>query len=302
MEIIKFFKAFPRLLKTSISDMIGHASQAVVSTLIMTVMMILIGCSGLIYMNVTSFSESVKGTLSIYVQLNEDLTDEQGMALNEQFASIPNVQSVTFSSKEQELEKIINNFNDLSNAFESYRGEANPCGPAYEITVNDAAYLEEVTAKIREFEEVNLAQYGGENAKQLVDFLTKVNVGMLVFLAFITFVTVIVMAGSFTQSINSRKDEYELMRLVGASNWYIRTPVILEGFIYAIFTASLAFFIIQYGYAKLYATFGGIFVSGMFKLVDGNTVLPYVGGIMVGIGIIISYIASSISLRKSLKK
>ena len=100
---------------------------------------------------------------------------------------------------------------------------------AYNVEVNDTKQLQQVASQIDEIENVNEVTYGGSSTTSLVDSLEMIRNGGAVFVVALTILALFMIANTIKLTITSRQTEISIMRMVGASNWFIRLPYMLEG-------------------------------------------------------------------------
>ena len=102
-------------------------------------------------------------------------------------------------------------------------------------------------------------------------------------------------------TIQARQEEIAIMRNVGASNWYVRTPFVIEGMYIGILGAIIPVLLIMGGYYFVYEAFGGVFLSSMFVMVDFWPFAGYVGLLILLIGIAVGMVGSSLAVGKYLR-
>ena len=102
-------------------------------------------------------------------------------------------------------------------------------------------------------------------------------------------------------AIQVRKDEIMIMRQVGAMNWYITFPFMLEGMISGFLGALLPILICTIGYTVLYSKLNGIFMSEMFKLLPPFPYTIYISLALLVIGLVVGMIGSALAARKYLR-
>ena len=114
-------------------------------------------------------------------------------------------------------------------------------------------------------------------------------------------VTVFLIINTIKLTIFSRKREISIMRLVGASNFTIKTPFIIEGMVLGIFGSIIPILTVCFGYVALYNYFDGYLYSRMITLIEPEPFIYMVSGIVLVIGIIVGMIGSASAVRKYLK-
>ena len=179
--------------------------------------------------------------------------------------------------------------------------EENPLLDSFIVKVKDVNYLKETTDAIREFEYVESANYGEGMAENLISAFGIIE-KITIFIVFaLVFVTAFLISNTIKLTIFSRRNEIEIMRLVGTSNTTIKLPFVFEGFILGFLGSIIPILITIYGYVLLYDHFNGYILSPIITLVKPFNFVIYVSVILLVIGCVIGMIGSYRAVRKYLK-
>ena len=143
---------------------------------------------------------------------------------------------------------------------ETYR-KNNPLGAAYVVEVTDAKQIDTVADQIRTLNNVNEVNSGGESTSSLVDSLEAVRNGGAIFVVGLTVIALFMIANTIKITITSRQTEISIMRMVGASNWYIRLPYMLEGIFIGILGSIIPVLVMYFGYTMVYNGAVGLLTS-----------------------------------------
>ena len=300
MEFISCVKNFPKHCKTAILNIWRNGVMSVSSVFAVTLTLLLISVIGVVAINVQDMTYHIEESLSIYVKMDRDISDKKAEALKPEIEAISGVKSVTFSSKDEELTKLIESQNEEGKKlFETYR-KNNPLGSAFSVEVTDTHQLESVASKIEELDLVNEVNYGGSSTSSLVDSLEMVRNFGAVFVLALTVLALFMIANTIKLTITSRQTEISIMRMVGASNWYIRLPFMLEGVFIGVLGSIIPFIVLYFGYTALYENA----VSILPAMVVLRAPFPFIwqaSGILLALGCGVGLIGSFMSVRKFLK-
>ena len=232
------------------------------------------------------------------LNLNEILIEAE-LAVGDQINAINGVTKSTYYTKDQELDKLIEKQGeDGAELFESYRDE-NPLGAAYEVEVKDASQIEAISKKIEEIP--NVATYGGESTENMVQTLQTIQTGGTVFIVGLSVVALFMIANTIKITITARQTEISIMRMVGASNWYIRIPFMLEGMLIGLIGSIIPIIVLIYGYQTIYDYAGGALLSAMLALKEPMPFIRDFSLILAAIGAGVGLIGSFVSIRRFLK-
>ena len=233
--------------------------------------------------------------------MDRNIDENSEKAIGDQILAIQGVKSAVYSSKDQELTKLIEKQgDDGKELFESYRDD-NPLGAAYEVEVKDSKQIASIAKEIEGIVHVNTVNYGGESTQSMVKTLDTIQKGGSIFIAGLVIVALFMISNTIKITITARSTEISIMRMVGASNWYIRIPFMLEGMLIGLFGAIIPVIVLIYGYNAIYTYTGGALVSTMLMLKEPMPFIRDFSLILAGLGAGVGLIGSFVSIRRFLK-
>lgn len=300
-ELISCIKNLPNHTKTALQNIWRNGVMSVSSIFAVTVTLLLIGVIGVLAINIQDMTRNVEDSLTIFVKLERYISEEDVKTVGEQIGEIGGIKNYTFSSKDEQLNDMIEQYGeDGKSLFESYR-EDNPLGDAYIVEVEDPKTMPQITATINDLANVNKATYGGESTSSLVAGLENVRNGGAIFIVALTAIALMLIANTIKITINSRQTEISIMRMVGASNWYIRIPFMIEGILIGILGAIIPIIALYAGYNAIFEQLGGVFFSSMLSLRAPSPFIYEFGAILMLLGSSVGLIGSYVSIRRFLK-
>ena len=300
-EFVSCIKNLPRHFVTAVQNIWRNGVMSFSSIFAVTITLLLIGVIGVLALNVQDISANIEEGVSIYVKLERNIDSEAELAVGDQINAINGVTKSTYYTKDQELDKLIEKQGeDGAELFESYRDE-NPLGAAYEVEVKDASQIEAISKKIEEIPNVNSATYGGESTENMVQTLQTIQTGVIVFIVGLFVVALFMIANTIKITITARQTEISIMRMVGASNWYIRIPFMLEGMLIGLIGSIIPIIVLIYGYQTIYDYAGGALLSAMLALKEPMPFIRDFSLILAAIGAGVGLIGSFVSIRRFLK-
>ena len=298
---MKFFRMLRRSIRDSFKSVFRNFSLSLASISCITITLIIVAVSILINFNVQNFTREMEKDLTIVVFLEGDTTEEEVKTIKEKLETMSNVESLTYQSKaavKEEMSKENEIFNEVMS---SWSDENNPLKDTFQVKVKVVERISNTAKKIERLDKVSSVKYGEgmvDNLIEAFEAAKKVSYGMVIALIL---VTVFLIINTIKLTIFSRKREISIMRLVGASNFTIKTPFIIEGMILGILGAIIPILIVCFGYIALYNHFDGYLYSKMITLIEPEPFIYMVSGIVLVIGIIVGMIGSSSAVRKYLK-
>lgn len=300
-ELISCIKNLPKHFKTSLVNLWRNGAMTFSSIFAVTITLLLIGVISVLALNVQDISANIEEGVRIYVKLERSIDENAENEVGKQIKQLKGVASATYFSKDEELSKLIDKQGeDGKELFESYRDD-NPLGAAYEVEAKDPTQLASLAKKIKDIPNVNSVNYGGDSTQSMVSTLNTIQTSGTVFIVGLVIVALFMISNTIKITITARSTEISIMRMVGASNWYIRIPFMLEGMLIGLFGAIIPIFVLVYGYGALYNYTGGSLMSSMLVL---KVPMPFIRDfsfILAGLGAGVGLIGSFVSIRRFLK-
>ena len=193
--------------------------------------------------NLNQGATSLKNRVMIEVFIKDAATPEQTQALERKIQGMNEVKSYKYISKEEALRRFRQRFGERIVA----NLPINPLPASYEIQVKDADRVDSVARQFFDDPTVdndpgthNGVKYARETVRKMLGTISLIEKGMWVTTAIFAAAAVLLISTTVRLSIFARRREVEIMRLVGATNWFIRWPFVLEGFITGLVGAMLA--------------------------------------------------------------
>ena len=300
-ELISCIKNLPKHFKESLVNLWRNGAMSFSSIFAVTITLLLIGVISVLALNVQDISANIEDGVRIYVKLERSIDENAEKEVGNQIKKLKGVESVTYSSKDEELNKLIDKQGkDGKELFESYR-EDNPLGSAYEVEAKDPTKLASLAKKIQDIPNVNSVNYGGDSTQSMVTTLNTIQKAGSVFIVGLVIVALFMISNTIKITITARSTEISIMRMVGASNWYIRIPFMLEGMLIGLFGAIIPILVLVYGYGALYNYTGGSLMSSMLVLKAPMPFIRDFSFILAGLGAGVGLIGSFVSIRRFLK-
>jgi len=193
--------------------------------------------------NLNQGATSLKNRVMIEVFIKDSATPEQTQALERKIRAIPQVKSYKYISKDEALRRFRERFGERIVA----NLPINPLPASYEVQVKNADLVDAVAAKFFDDPSVdndpgthNGVKYAKETVRKMLGTISLIEKGMWVTTIIFAAAAILLISTTVRLSIFARRREVEIMRLVGATNWFIRWPFVLEGFITGLVGACLA--------------------------------------------------------------
>lgn len=299
---MKIFRMLGRNIRDAFKSVFRNFSLSLASISCITITLIIVAISILATLNVNNFATVMKEDVTMVVFLNTETTAEEEEQIEFQLKNMDNVESVEFRSKEDVKNEMAGTSETLRSIMEEWDEADNPLKDNYLIKVTDIEKIKDTANEIQKIEQVDAVNYGEGMIEQLITAYDAVQkVSLLVVIALIV-VTIFLIINTIKLTIFSRKREISIMRLVGASNFTIKNPFVIEGMFLGILGSIIPILITTYGYLAFYNHFQGyLFSSPLIKLIKPEPFIYYVALLVLVIGIIVGMLGSYRAVKKYLK-
>ena len=267
---------------------------ATVSTI--SICILILGIALLLTLNAGNFINRLESDIEIIAFLDNELTKSEKGEIKDRIAKISEIDTVTFVSKDKALknlqEKMAGQEYDLTATLEK-----NPLPDTYEIKAYDPHEVPGIAAKVEKIPGVYKVNYGHGLVEKLFDVTKWIRIISFAFIVLLGIGAIFLISTSIRLSIFARHKEIYLMKLIGATNWFVRWPFIIEGVLLGTAGALVSIIILAFGYASL---INQMQVLYFFPLVTSSQVLTkvYLSLILTGTGL--GILGTSISLNKFL--
>lgn len=299
--MMKLFRMFGRNIRDAFKSVFRNFSLSLASISCITITLIIVALSLLASLNVNNFAKMIKEDVTIVVYIKKDVPESDFSKIESKINHTDNVATCIFKSKE-EVKKDFQETNEFFNTFMSEWSETeNPLKDSYKVTVTEIEDIKKTAQEIQSIDGVDFVDYGEAMVdKLIISFKAIQKVSVAIVIALIL-VTTFLIVNTIKLTIFSRKREISIMRLVGASNFTIKNPFVIEGMILGVLGSIIPIIITTYGYLALYNHFDGYLYSPLFSLIKPEPFIYWVSLMVLVIGIVVGMIGSYRAVRKYLK-
>lgn len=298
---MKYLRILNNNLKDSIKSVFRNFSLSVASISCITITLILVAVAILLSENVNKFTDDIEKDVTIVVYIKKDATLEDRNALDTKINLLSNIESVTFMSKEEIRKDMSKDSEGLGTILSEYDENTNPLLDEYLVKVKDTEKIGTTAKQIKDLSGVSQVKYGEGMVEELVKIFDTVKKIMVVIVIGLIIVTAFLISNTIKITINNRKRQIEIMRLVGASNSYVKMPFFFEGIILGFIGSIIPVLFSLYGYVYLYDKMNGILFTEVISLINPNQVMTHLIITLILIGVIVGAIGSSRAVRRYLK-
>lgn len=300
---MKLLRILGRNINYAFKSVFRNLSLSLASIVCTTITLILVSVAVVLTVNVNNFTKGLEEELTILVLMKKGTTEEQDMIAKEEISKIDNVvsENVVYKNREQVKVETMQKSSEYKSIMETWTPETNPLKSEFIVPVKDIKEMKETAEKIMSIENIELVNYGEDTVTKLVPIFDVVKKSSIVIIGALIVVTIFLICNTIKLTIFARKNEIDIMRLVGISNTVIRLPFVFEGLFLGIAGSIIPIVATIYGYVLAYDHLNGIFISNIVKLVPPLPFVLYSSLLLLTIGVIVGMIGSYRSVRRYLK-
>lgn len=298
---MKVFRILKRNIRDAFKSVFRNFSLSIASITCSTITLILVAVAIVVSLNVNNATTELEKDLTIEVFLETGISSEDVDAIRKQIVALDNIkeENVTYISSDDWREELKTESEDLEAILGTL--ETNPLRDSFEVTVEDVNALSSTTKQINEIDGVFEAKYGEGKAEKFISMFDIVEKVTIVIVGSLILVTIFLISNTIKLTIFSRRNEIEIMRLVGTPNIIIRLPFLFEGFILGIIGSLIPALLTIYGYILVYDHLGGYIYSNIIPLIKPTNIVFYVALAVMALGAIVGMFGSYRAARKYLK-
>lgn len=296
--MIMRIRTMGRHLREGIKNVGRNGGMTFASVSAVSITLLILGVFLLLAMNVNHIADQVKEKVEIRVFLEEAVNPSEVEYVKQEIQSIPKVASVDFVPKEAGLEELKDSFGEKAYLFKGLEQE-NPLPDAFVVRAVQPENTGEVAKQINRIRYVDELNYGKETVEKLFS-VTKVvhNIG-IAFIVGLAFTAMFLISNTIKLTIVARSKEIEIMKLVGATNGFIRWPFFIEGLLMGVLGSLLPIGLLAGGYSYL---LNNVMIDFLFQgLLPLFPLVYQISLTLLGIGIFIGIWGSMVSVRRFLK-
>ncbi len=290
-------KGFGYLFSEGLKNVWNNRGMSAASIGILVSCLVITGVAVLFCQNVQMLVDQIGDENMVSVYLDLDLPDEQVKTVGTQIKQIKNVSKVTFYSKEEGIKEFSKQLGDISDEF---TGEDNPLPDAYKVTMKDLTLYDHTIKQIHKIEGVYKISDRRDTAKTLTEVNNMVATMGFWIVFVLGMISLFIVSTAIKTTMHSRRFEISIMKSVGATNAFVRTPFVIEGMTLGIVAGIVSSILVRFLYDGLLNAVQTSHIINI-QVIDFSSVVGYVFAIMVTAGALMGALGATISISKYLK-
>lgn len=289
--------SFSYFVREGFKNIWSNAIMSLASVSVLVACLIILGSFVLAVYNIKGYIERMEQENEIVIFIDESFAEQDARALKSKIDAIDNVSRCVFVSKDDAFNEYKSEFEDGDELFDGLK--ENPLRHSFRIFLKDLSQSEDTITKINQIEGIAKIRSRKDITENLLSLQRMITVFAGTFFVIFFSISVFIISNTVRLAVFARRREINIMKYVGATNWFIRWPFIIEGFIIGAFGGLVAYFA-QWGIYNYLSQsiLKGISIIQMLPFADFSKLIfiSFLGaGILLGVG------GSLISVRKHLK-
>lgn len=284
-------------LKETFTSLKRNSLMSIASVTTVALSILVLGLFLTMVLNVNNLAQYLENQVQVTVYMSDAATSVQRRQVEQQLKTTRGVMEVKGVTKEEALQNIKKRLREQEKLLDAL-GEDNPFPYSFEVQVDKPERIQEIVPQIEKMPGVETAKFGQEVVEHLFQLTRILRLGGIFLIIMLAIATLFIISNTIRITVFARRREVSIMKYVGATNWFIRWPFLLEGmfmgFVGALIAAVALFKMYDAAQVKIYSTLA------FFPLLPSWPFMVYLCAGLVAVGTFIGAAGSAISLRKFL--
>lgn len=274
--------------------------MSLASVTVLMACLIIMGAGIMIYFNINNVVDKVQSQNVVMVYVADDASEDETTQIGTSLKGISNVESCEFVPKEVAFQEQIQSMGGDAALFEGF--DEIPLPDAYKVTVKDLSQFENTVSQIKQINKVDSVQENSDLASKLLSLRHAVSIVSVGLVIMLFLVALFIISNTIRITMFSRKLEISIMKAVGATNWFIRWPFMIEGMILGTISGIVSLGVLWGLYAVAEKVFAQTLSLIGFSLVPFSEYWWQILLVFVAIGLFTGGFGSLVSMAKYLKE
>ena len=283
------------LLKEGFRGIFLHGFMSFAAVCVTVACLVIVGSFSMLAYNLDEMVKELNQTSEILVYVDANLSDAEARSIGTKINLLDNVLQATFVSREEALEDFIAD-HDGDSAFSGV--QASDLRHRYVVTLEDNTKMKETDAQLKQLPGVAKTNAAYELAKGFSTIQDVLHMVSAAIIAVLLVVSLLIISNTVKLAMYDRKDEIAIMKMVGATNGFIRLPFVVEGFTLGMMGAILAFGLEWVGYDALIQKIAAVDALQLFSFVSFQELLIPMVVVFAAAGMFVGIVGSWTSIRK----
>lgn len=284
-------------IKETFTSLKRNSLMSIASISTVALSILVLGIFLTMVLNVNNLASHLENQVQVTIYMDDSASAEQLKHMEKVLKSTQGIVKVTPRTKEEALGEFKKRLGEQQKLLAAL-GEDNPFPASFEIQVDNPERIPQLVTQFQQMPGVEMAKFGQEVVEHLFQLTRVLRIGGILLIVLLAIATLFIISNTIRITVFARRREVNIMKYVGATDWFIRWPFLLEGMLMGFVGAVIASLILVQGYnaiqAKIYGTLA------FFPMLPSWPTMGYLSAGLICVGTLIGALGSSISLRKFL--
>ena len=283
-------------LKEGFRNIFLHGFMSFAAVSVIVVCLIITGTTALISHDINLNIVKLQNESEIIVYIEDTYTTEEARDMEDTILQVDNVATAEFEDKNQALEEYREELGDQADLLDGFDENNNPLRDAFHITMKDPSKVTATKAALESVEGIGNAVANEEVVARLIQIQRMFHAISVTLIVALGLISIFIIANTVKLAMLARRREISIQKMVGATNWFIRWPFVIEGLVLGLVAGGIAFGLEWALYDQL-----SDFILGnlpQFTMARFQELMFYVMGVFGGAGVIVGVCGSSLTIRR----
>ena len=283
-------------LKEGFRNIFLHGFMSFAAVSVIVVCLIITGTTALISYDINLNIVKLQNESEIIVYIEDTYTTEEARDMEDTILQVDNVATAEFEDKNQALEEYREELGDQADLLDGFDENNNPLRDAFHITMKDPSKVTSTKAALESVEGIGNAVANEEVVARLIQIQRMFHAISVTLIVALGLISIFIIANTVKLAMLARRREISIQKMVGATNWFIRWPFVIEGLVLGLVAGGIAFGLEWALYDQL-----SDFILGnlpQFTMARFQELMFYVMGVFGGAGVIVGVCGSSLTIRR----
>ena len=293
MRMSRFFF----LLGQGIKNIFTHGFMSFASVAVITACLFIMGCFSLITLNIDNMIAEMQSQNRVIAYVDEDLSEEQARALESRVSKVENIETCEFVTREEAMTSFESDYD--ADLFENI--DSSVFRHRYVLSLTDLSLMQETKTDLENINGIADVRAHLDYAEKFVTLRNIVSIVSVILVVTLIVVSLFIMTNTIKLATFTRREEIAIMRMVGATNGFIRLPFVVEGLVLGALGGAIAYGLVALVYHLATEKLLAAMAFGFVVLVPFSTVALPLLGVFLGVGILVGVLGGVSAIRNYLK-
>lgn len=283
-------------LKEGFRNIFLHGFMSFAAVSVIVVCLIITGTTALISYDINLNIVKLQNESEIVVYIEDTYTTEEARAMEKTILQVDNVAKAEFEDKDTALEAYREELGENADLLDGFDSSNNPLRDAFHITMKDPSKVAATKAALESVDGIGNAVANEEVVARLIQLQRMFQAISVTLVVALGLISIFIIANTVKLAMLARRREISIQKMVGATNWFIRWPFVIEGLVLGLLAGAIAFGLEW----ALYEQLSGFILDNLpqFTMAEFQSLMLYVLGIFAGAGVIVGVGGSSLTIRR----